>query len=53
MDVVGDEGNHSGSIELMMDVLNCLGNAQVASKVVIMTGVEDIQSDILVIGNIE
>ena len=50
MDVVGDEGDHSGPIELMMDVLDHLGNAWVSGKVMVMVGANDIQSDILILG---
>ena len=53
MDVVGDEGNHSGPIELLLDVLDHLGNAQVSSKAVVMVGAKDIQLDVLIVGDIE
>jgi len=36
-----------------MDVLDHLGNAQVSSEVMGMVGVKDIQSDVLIIMDIE
>ena len=53
MDVVGDKGDHSGPIELMTDVLDCLGNAQVSSQVMVMMGAKDIQLDVLTVRDIE
>jgi len=53
MDVVSDKGNHSGPIELMMDILDCLGDARVSSQAMVMMGAEDVQLDILIIGDIE
>ena len=53
MDVVSDEGNHSGPVELMTDILDCLGNARVPSQVVVMMGVKDIQLDILIVRDIK
>jgi len=53
MDVVTDEGNHSGPVELTMDVLDCLGNTWVSSQVMVMVGAKDIQSDILIVRDIE
>ena len=49
VDVIGDEGNHLGPIELTTNVLDCLGDARVASQVVVMMGAEDVQSDVLII----
>ena len=53
MDIVGDKGNHSGPIELMTDILDRLGDARVSSQAMVMVGAKDIQSDILVVWNIE
>ena len=53
MGVVSDEGNHLGPIELTPNVFDCLGNTWVSSKAVIMVGVEDIQSDVLVVMDVE
>ena len=53
VDVVSDKGDHSGPIELMRDVLNHLGNAWVSSQAMVMVGAKDIQSDVLVVRNIE
>jgi len=52
MDVVSDEGDHLGTIELMTDVLDHLGNAWVSSQAMVM-GLKDIQSDVLIVGDIE
>ena len=51
--VVSDEGDHSGPVELAMDILDCLGDARVSSQVMVMMGVKDVQSDILIVGDIE
>ena len=53
MDVVSDEGDHSGPIKLTMDVIDHLSNAWVSSQVMIMVGTKDIQSDILIVRDIE
>jgi len=53
MDVVGDKGDHSGPIELTANVLNCLGNAWVASKVMVVAGAKDVQSGVLMVRDIE
>ena len=42
MDVVSDEGDHSGPVELMMDVLDCLSDARVSSQVMVMVGVKEV-----------
>jgi len=53
VDVVGDEGNYLGPIELMMDFLFHLGNAWVSSQAMVVVGVKDIQSDVLIVGDIK
>ena len=53
VDVVGDEGDHSGPVELAMDILDGLGDARVSSQTVVMVGVNDVQSDVLIVGDIE
>ena len=53
MDVVSEKGDHSGPIELMMDVINHLGDTKVARKAVVVVGAEDDQADVLIVGNIE
>ena len=53
MNVVGDESDHLGPIELIMDVLNRLGDARVSSQPMVMVGAKDVQSDILIVGDIE
>jgi len=42
-----------GPIELITDVLDHLGDAWVSSKAMVMMGVKDIQSDILIVRDIE
>ena len=53
MDVVGDESDHSGPIELTTDILDRLGDAWVSRQVVVMMRVKDVQLDILIVGDIE
>ena len=53
VDGVGDEGNHPGPIELTANILHHLGDAGVACQAVIVIGVEDVQSDILIIWDIK
>ena len=53
VDVIGDEGNHPGPVELTTDVLDHLGDAGVTSQVVVVMGAEDVQSDVLIIWDIE
>jgi len=53
MNVVSDEGDHSGPIELTMNVLDCLGDTWVTRKVMVMVGMQDIQSDVLIVRDIE
>ena len=52
-DVVSDKGDHSGPVELTMDVLDHLSDARVSSQVMVMVGVQDVQLDVLIVGNIE
>ena len=53
VDVIGDEGDHPRPVELTTDVLDRLGDARVAHQAVVVMGVEDIQSDILNIWDID
>ena len=53
VDVVGDEGDHLGPIELTTDVLDCLGDAGVSSQAMIVMRAKDVQSDVLIVGDIE
>ena len=46
MDVVSNEGDHLGPVELMTDVLDCLCNTWVSCETVIMMGVKDILVDL-------
>jgi len=36
VDVVSDEGNHPGPVELTTDVLDCLGDARVSGQAMVM-----------------
>ena len=53
MVVVGDESNHSGPVELMTDILDHLGDARVSCQAMVMMGAKDIQTDLLVVRDIE
>ena len=53
VDVVGDEDNHSGPVELTTDVLDCLGDARVSGQAMVVMRAEDVQSDVLIVGDIE
>ena len=53
MDVVSNKGNHLGPIELTTDVLDRLGDARVSSQAMVMVGAKDVQSDVLIVGDIE
>ena len=53
MNVVSDEGDHSGPIELRTNVLHHLGDTRVSSKVMVMVGAKDVQLDVLIVGDIE
>ena len=53
MDVVSDKCDHSGPIELVMDIVDGLGDARVSSQTVVMVGAKDVQSDVLIVRNIE
>jgi len=53
MDIVSHEHDHSGPIELATDILDCLGDARVSSQAMVVRGAKDVQSDILLIGDIE
>jgi len=53
MDVVSHESDHPGPVELVMDILDCLGDTRVSSKVMVMMGAKDVQSDVLIVGDIE
>jgi len=37
----------------MTDVFYCLGDAWVSTQVMVMVGAKDIQSDVLIVGDIE
>src|SRR5882724_11490602 len=53
VDVVGNEGDHSGPIELTTDVLDHLGDGRMSSQAMVVVGVKDVQLDILIVGDIE
>ena len=53
MDVVGDEGDCPGPIKLMMDILDRLGDARVSRQMMVVVGAKDVQSDLLIVGDVE
>ena len=53
VDVFSDEGDHLGPIELATDILDGLGDARVSSQVMIVMRAQDVQSDILIIRDID
>ena len=53
MDVVIHESDHLGPVELAMDILDHLGNSRVSSQAMVMMGVKDVQSDVLIVRDIE
>jgi len=53
MNVVSDEGDHSGPIELTMMFLIVLVILGCPEKVMVMVGMQDIQSDVLIVRDIE
>jgi len=53
VDVVGDEGYHSGPVELVTDILDGIGDARVSSQAMIVMGAQDVQSDVLIVRDIE
>ena len=53
MDVIGNEGDHFGPIELATNVLDRLSDARVTREAVIMARAQDIQSGGLVVGHIQ
>jgi len=53
MNVVSNEHDHSGPVELAMDILDRLGDCQVSSQAVVVMGVKDVQSGLLIVRDIE
>ena len=53
INVVGNECDHLGPVELAMDILDCLGDARVSSQVVVMMGAKDVQLGLLIVGDVE
>ena len=53
VDVVSDKGDLSGPIELTTDVLDRLSDARVSSQAMVVMRAEDVQSDVLIVGDIE
>ena len=51
--VVGDEGDHLQPVELATDILEGLGDAGVSSQTMVMVGAQDVQLNILTVGDIE
>jgi len=53
VDVVGDEHDHSWPVELVMYILDGLGDAGVSHQTMVVVGAQDVQSNVLIIGDIE
>jgi len=53
MDIVSHEHDHLGPVELAMDILDHLGDARVSSQAMVMMRAKDVQSDILIVGDID
>jgi len=53
VDVVSDEGDHLGPVELAVDILDHFGDARVSSQVVVVMGVKDVQLGLLIVRDIE
>ena len=53
VDVVGDERDHSWPVELVMYILDGLGDARVSCQMVVMVGAQDVQSGVLIVRDIE
>ena len=53
VDVVSDECNHLWPVELAMYILDGLGDAGVSCQTMVVVGAQDVQSNILIIGDIE
>ena len=53
MDVISDKGDHPGPVELTTNAFDCLGDSGVTRKVMVMMQVEDVQSGVLIIGDIK
>ena len=53
VNVIGDKGDHLGPIELPTNILDGLGDARVSHQTMFVVGVQDVQSNVLIIGDIE
>ena len=53
LDIIGDEGDYAGPIELTLNVHDRLCDTRVASQAVVMMGAADVKSDVLIIWDIE
>jgi len=53
MDIVSNKGNNLGPIKLATYFLDHLGDAWVSSQTMIVVGAWDIQSDVLIVRDIE
>jgi len=53
VDVVSDEGDHLWPVELVTDILDGLGDAGVSGWMMVVVRAQDVQSNILIVGDIE
>jgi len=53
MDIVSHKSGPSGPVELVMDILDRLGDTRMSSQVMVVMGVKVVQSDILFVRDIE
>ena len=53
MNGCSDKGDHLGPIELMTNILDHLGDAWVSIHAMVVMGAKDIQSDVLIVRDIE
>ena len=53
VDVFSDECDHSQPVELATYILDGLGDAGVSHQTMVMVGAKDVQSDLLIVGDIE
>jgi len=53
VNVIGDKGTNSGPIELPTNILDGLGDAGVSCQTVVVVGAKDVQSDLLIVRDIE
>jgi len=53
VDVVSDKCDHSWPVELATYILDGLGDARVSHQMMVVVGAQDVQSNVLIVGEIE